>query len=126
MKSQPLYSPVRSHQRFKAADRALVLVNRGPDTLPYHIIDISLGGLSFRYLGQKLKRSEIDQISLYHEAELIVEDIPIKAVSDYRLQDSLVPVRRGSVSFSELDQEKLQKLEDFIARFTVAPLKIAS
>ncbi len=125
MESQVQYSPVRSYQRFKAADRALVLVDQGSESLPYHIVDISEGGLSFRYLGQKLKRSDIKKISLYHNEQLIVDDLPIKNISDHRLRDNMVPVRRGSIRFKELDPDKLSKLENFIQKFTVAPLPVA-
>jgi len=124
MESRIQYSPVRQYQRFKAMDRALVLVDHGPESLPYHIVDISEGGLSFRYLGQKLKRSEVKKISLYHDYELIVDDIPIKSISDYRLRDNLVPVRRGSVRFAEMEEEKLSRLEKFIQSFTEAPLPV--
>lgn len=124
MESQVQYSPVRSYQRFKAADRALVLVNQGPESLPFHIVDISEGGLSFRYLGQKLRRSEVKKISLYHDNKLIVDDIPIKTISDYRLRDNMVPVRRGSIRFKELDSDQLNQLETFIQRFTEAPLPV--
>ena len=124
MESRAKYSPVRSYQRFKAMDRALVLVDQGPESLPFHIMDISEGGLSFRYLGQKLKRSEIKKISLYHDYKLIVDDIPIKAISDYRLRDNIVPIRRGSILFKDLDPEKLHKLETFIREFAEAPLPI--
>lgn len=122
MESRTQYSPARSYQRFKAAERALVLVNRDPEALPYHIMDISEGGLSFRYLGQKLNSSEVKEISLYHNDQLIVGDLPIKAVSDYRLRDDMVPVRRGSVCFKDLGPEKLSKLELFIQKYTESPL----
>ncbi|SEA82676.1 PilZ domain-containing protein [Desulfuromusa kysingii] len=125
MESRIKYSPVRSYQRFKATDRALVLVNRGPESLPYHIMDISEGGLSFRYLGQKLNRAEIRKVSLYHNDQLIVDDIPIKTISDYRLRDNMVPIRRGSIRFEELEPAQLSKLEKFIQHFTEAPLPIA-
>ncbi|MCF6265799.1 MAG: PilZ domain-containing protein [Desulfuromusa sp.] len=125
MESRVQYSPVRSYQRFKAMDRALVLINQGPESLPYHIVDISEGGLSFRYLGKKLKHSEIKKVSLYHDYKLIVDDLPINAISDYRLQNNLVPVRRGSIIFQELTDEQLSKLEAFIQSFTEAPLPVA-
>jgi hypothetical protein len=125
MESRIKYSPVRQFQRFKAIDRALILIDQGPESLPYHIMDISEGGLSFRYLGQKLRRAEVKKISLYHDHELIVEDLPIRSISDYRLRDNLVPVRRGSVRFAQLDESKLHKLETFIRSFTEAPLPLS-
>jgi len=125
MESRIKYQPAREHQRFKAVHRALVLIDKGPESLPYHIMDISENGLSFRYLGQKLKRSEVKEISLYHDFELIVEKIPVKTVSDQQLQDNLVPVRRSSLCFKDLDNEQRGQLERFIQNYTEAPLPIA-
>ncbi|NOQ41196.1 MAG: hypothetical protein GQ563_01665 [Desulfuromusa sp.] len=125
MESRIQYSPVRVHQRFTAIDRALVMINQGEESLPYHIVDISEGGLSFRYLGKKLKRSEIKKVSLYHDYKLVIGDLPINTVSDYRLHDNLVPVRRGSIIFKELTTEQLSNLETFIQNFSEAPLPVA-
>lgn len=124
MESRFKYQPAREHQRFKAVHRALVLVDKGPESLPYHIMDISEKGLSFRYLGQKLKKSEVKEISLYHDFELIVAGIPVQPVSDYRLQDNLVPVRRSSLCFKELTAEQQSKLEQYIQNYTEAPLPL--
>ena len=124
MESRLKYQPAREHQRFKAMHRALVLIDRGPESLPFHIMDISETGLSFRYLGQKLKRSTVKEISLYHDFDLIVEAIPVETVSDYRLHDNLVPVRRGSLIFKDLSNEQRSQLERFIQNYTEAPLPI--
>lgn len=124
MESRIQYSPAREKQRFKAVDRALVLIDRGPESLPYHIMDISEGGLSFRYLGQKLKRGDVKEVSLFHNHELIAEELPIKAVSDYRLKDTPVPVRRGSVQFDTLTDEQQHQLRSFIRLYTQAPLPV--
>ncbi len=124
MESRIKYSPARNHQRFKAISRALVLINTGPESLPFHIMDISEGGLSFRYLGPKLRRSAVKAVSLYHDQELIVSDIPIKSISDYRLSDNLITVRRGSVQFDDMDPEKLGLVELFIRNYTEAPLPV--
>lgn len=125
MESRLQYNPIRENQRFQAVDRALVLIDRGPESLPFHIMDISEGGLSFRYLGQKLKITDIKELSLYHNHELIVDKLPVRSVSDYRLKDNLVPVRRGSVRFGTLSDEQLLKLKTFIRFYTKAPLPIA-
>ena len=122
MESQLRFQPERMHPRHKAMHRALVLVSQGPEALPYHIIDISEGGLSFRYLGQKLKRSDITHISLYHDYDLIVDNLPVKSISDYRLRDNLVPVRRGSLCFEPLNTEQQSKLERFIEKYSDEPL----
>lgn len=120
MDSKPLDQPIRKHPRFKAIQRALALLPSGEDALPYHIVDISEGGLSFRYLGKKLKNSELEKISLYHEYDLIVDSLPIERVSDYKLRDNLVPVRRSSVSFRHLDPRQQGQLTTFIQKYTEA------
>ena len=125
MHSRLEYSPIRENQRFQAIDRALVLIDRGPESLPFHIMDISEGGLSFRYLGQKLRRADIKELSLYHNHELIVDKLPVRSVSDYRIKDNLVPVRRGSVRFGNLSEEQALKLKAFIRFHTKAPLPIS-
>jgi len=125
MESRVKYQPAREHQRFKATHRALVLIDKGPESLPYHIMDISEGGLSFRYLGHKLRRSDVKEISLYHDHELVVDKIPVQAVSDQRLQDNLVPVRRSGLSFKEMDNEQRSQLEKFIQLYTEAPLPVS-
>jgi hypothetical protein len=103
--------------RFKALQRALVLP-QGGEALPYHIIDISDGGLSFRYIGKKIKNTQITPVSLYHGEALIVGDLPAKVVSDLKLRDDFVPVRRGSLCFGSLSIEQRDKLSTFIEQFT--------
>ncbi len=120
MESGIQYQPARRHQRFKALHRALVLIDTGPESLPYHIMDISENGLSFRYLGQKLKRPDIKEVSLYHDHEMIVEKIPVQTVSDQRLHDNLIPVRRRSIQFTNINEAQRSQLERFIQNYTDA------
>jgi len=112
------YLPFRKSQRFNAQERALVSLPLDSEDLPYHIIDICESGLSFRYLGKKIKTSKIPPINLYYEYELIVEDLPVKEVSDYQLSDGIVPVRRKSLRFGSLSIEQHNRLSFFIERFT--------
>ena len=118
MKSQQSYQAIREYPRFKANHRALVLQTQTKEALPYHVIDIGKGGLSFRYLGRKLKPSEIDKLNLYYDQELIVDSIPVEQVFDYRLRDNIVPVRRFGVRFNGLTGEQQQKLNVFIQNHT--------
>ena len=109
---------VRKYQRFNAQERALVFLPLDPQNLPYHIIDICESGLSFRYLGKKIKPSKIPPINLYYESDLIVGDLPVKEVSDYQLSDGIVPLRRKSLRFGSLSIEQHNRLLFFIERFT--------
>lgn len=118
MENSSSYQPVRGYQRFKAQDRALVHDPRDSKALPYHIIDICKGGLSFRYLGKKIEPSKIQLVNLYHEYDLIVGDLPVQEVSDYQLRDGYVPVRRRSLCFGSLSIEQHNTLSTFIERFT--------
>ena len=108
----------RESPRFKALPRALVFFPQGPETLLYHIVDISDSGLSFRYLGESIKYTGIFSVSLYHEYDLVVSDLPVKDVSDIGLSDGLVPVRRGSLCFESPSFEQQNKLVPFIEGFT--------
>ena len=118
MESHSSHQPVRRYQRFKAQERALVSLPLDSEDLPYHIIDICEGGLSFRYLGKKIKTSKIPPVNLYYEYELIVGDLPVKEVSDYQLLDDIVPVRRKSLCFESLSIEQHNRLSFFIEVFT--------
>jgi len=118
MENRSSYLPFRRHQRFNAQERALVFLPLDSQDLPYHIIDICKGGLSFRYLGKKIKTSKIPPISLYYENELIVGDLPVKEVSDYQLSYDIVPVRRKSLCFESLSIEQQNKISSFIEQFT--------
>jgi c-di-GMP-binding flagellar brake protein YcgR len=119
LKDQSCYQlPVREHLRLKALPRALVYFNQSHEQLPYHIVDISMGGLSFRYLGKTIQRGETCSISLYHEGDLIVDNLSAMEVSDILLYDDHFQVHRGSVHFSSLSNEKQRKLSNFIETFT--------
>jgi len=108
----------RESPRFKALPRALVSIPQGPKTRPYHIVDISDSGLSFRYLGESINSTGIFSVSLYHEDDLVVSDLPVKNVSDIGLVDVYVPVRRRSLCFESLSFEQQNKLVNFIEGFT--------
>ena len=118
MLNHPSYHPFRRYQRFTAKARALVLFPVISQNLPFHIIDICDGGLSFRYLGKKIITSKIPSINLYYEFKMIVGDLPVKEVSDYQLRDDIVPVRRKSLCFESLSIEQHNRLSFFIELFT--------
>jgi len=121
MEKDQIYSPARRYQRFSGKPRALVLVGNESDELPHHIVQIGKGGLSFRYLGEKLSYSETPKISLYHEDRLIVDSIPVEPVADFPIHDNyLVPVRCQCVCFKELASAQIQNLDEFIQNYTVS------
>ena len=118
MENHSSYLPFRRYQRFIAHKRALVFLPLDSQDLPYHIIDICEGGLSFRYLGKKMKSTKMPPINLYYEYDLIVEGLTVKEVSDYQLSDDVIPVRRKSLCFESLGIEQHHKLLSFIEQFS--------
>jgi hypothetical protein len=113
-----LHTPERYTQRFKADKRALVWCHQDAEALPYHLLDISSEGLSFRYRGEKIIPESISKISLYHETLMVVEEIQVQVVSDLLLDDCLVPVRRASILFKDMSAEQRLKLQSFICNHT--------
>jgi len=122
MKLSVVPTPKRTSDRFKAKERALVWCHLDSEDLPYHLIDISYEGFSFKYLGSELKYDAINQVSLYYENELIVENLPVEVVSDFLLADNLVPVRRASVFIKSLSTVQDRDLQYFIRNFTEGEL----
>ena len=118
MNSQLAHQLSREKPRYKTKSGLLVVRTQDNEIPPYHVIDISTGGFSFRYLGKKLPSSEFEQVSLYYENKLILDSIWVKPVSDDLLRDNLVPVRRRSVRFDLLSSEQEKKLESFIRQYT--------
>ena len=106
----------RSHARYKAKERALVIISE--DTLPYHIIDISLGGLALRYIGEKQRADTISEVNLLYGNKIYLEKVPVESVSDNPLPDGYVPMRRLSVKYRSLDAEQKSRLKSFIKSHT--------
>jgi hypothetical protein len=118
MENQTSYPQNRKHPRYIAWPRAMVFIEKSPEPLPYHIIDISEGGVSFHYLGKKIKFEERCTINLYHENELIIDDLPTNLISDNLMRNGLVPKRRRSLCFDSLSINQKTKLLAYINSFT--------
>lgn len=112
--------PIREHQRLKALPRALVYFHQTPEQLPYHIIDISMGGLSYRCLGKMIQRGTTCSISLYHENTLIVDNLSAMEVSHILISDDYYQIHRCSLNFKSISDENQKKLSNFIETFTEA------
>ena len=115
----------RKDRRFRGEDGAFVSVSPC-DNKFWQIIDISRGGLSFRYIPQAVdldKASELDLIT--RDALFSLEKIPFKSVSDCEIADqcpSNYQVKRHGVQFGELMDNQISQLEYFIQKNTVAEL----
>jgi c-di-GMP-binding flagellar brake protein YcgR len=83
------------------------------------IIDISMGGLSFRYVDTGLSHSNPPDIIngssvLFGNDDLCLHDLPYKIISAHAIGTGLSPVRRCGVQFEKLSAKQIAQLEQFI------------
>jgi hypothetical protein len=115
------FSERRKNRRFQAQEGAFVsLGTHGPKY--WQILDISMGGLSFRYMpeSEDLNRARRLDI-LTHDTLFSLEEIPFTSVSDFEMNDDSQPnysLRRHGVQFGELTPAKIFRLDYFIRNHT--------
>ncbi len=107
----------RKHKRVEMADDILVF----NETTFGQIINISQGGLAFRFLTNKeLAQESLFRIGILNSGSgFFLENIPCKTITSI---DSApihptgsTIVRRNGVMFTDLSQEQIHKLENFLA-----------
>jgi hypothetical protein len=116
----------RRDKRFKVMDGGVALVTPpGPhSTVVGDIIDISMNGLSFRYLADKALPAEAKELTIASARDkFYLRGLPIRAVSDFEIAKipfgSLSP-RRYGLEFGDLTEEQAARLESFIASHATA------
>ena len=120
----------RKHQRFHLSDDILVF----NETTFGQIINISKGGLAFRFLTSKdINQDSFFELGILNSASgFYLENIPCKTVTS---TDSApihptgsTIIRRNGVQFGDLSLDQLQKIEEFLAESSdkVAPSEIIS
>ena len=116
------YVERRKYTRFRTRNGALIELRSQRGKLG-EIIDISKGGLAFRYIdiGDRPKGSfELD--IFLKETGFRLEKVPAKTISDSRTTKyfpfSSTKTRRQGVEFGELTQKQISQLEHFIRNYT--------
>jgi len=110
-------------QRHNGAVAALVCESRVK--VAGLVTDISMSGLSFRYLDLKISNREEPEcpscelkISWNAKKEFYINRVPCKIVSDHPMAVkeffSYVPMNRCSVSFGEMNPDQISQLKYFI------------
>ena len=111
----------RKHKRFRVHPGTYVAL--GP---PYGrvgpMIDISAGGLSFRYVGQK-KQADGSHINLFlTEANFYLEKIPIRTILDIEITDrspsAALKMRRCGLKFEGITDDQASQLNFFIENYS--------
>ena len=119
----------RKHKRFRAPDGAFTILLQEPHlTLLGKILDISRGGLSFRYLDCKKEVFAPSKVGIVlHSRNFYLHNIPVKTVSNIEVMDkktsSSEVIMRCSMHFAGLNTEQKIELENFIRNYTTGVLK---
>ena len=133
-----IFSP-RTHKRFKVKDGAFAVLYHNSSKLG-QIIDISMGGFSFRYCDSQFIDNDRDgQAFLYHDRQnrmdglsdfdiflvdsgIYLEKIPCKIISNFEIDDrdssNSILMRRCGIKFAGLLPEQIRDLEHFIKNCT--------
>jgi hypothetical protein len=111
----------REHKRFQVPKSAFV--GLGPyDTKVGQIIDMSMGGLAFRYVGSE-EPSDGELDIFLSERDYYVGKIRFKTVSDFEMATQApscpVTMRRTGVQFRKLTHHQTSQLEYFIQNYTL-------
>jgi hypothetical protein len=113
----------RKHKRFQTEKNTYALLRARGSKLG-RVIDISKGGLAFRYVsvGQRLKGPlELDLLS--HQYDYRIDKIPVKIITDLELANKKAfkstTLKRVGVQFGKLTREQKSKLEHFIKDYTL-------
>ncbi len=104
----------RLHPRFSTRERASVAVTGDDFSLPYHLIDISEGGMAFRYLNERPLPLTDSQMDIYLGKELFVGRLPVTVVDDRQLADNFIAKRHCGVRFGKLTPVQQIQLQAFI------------
>ena len=112
----------RKYTRFRTRNGALIELRSQPGKLG-EILDISRGGLSFRYIDIGDRPEGSFELDIFlKETGFRLERVPAKTVSDFRTTKyfpfSSTITRRQGVKFGQLTRKQISQLEHFIKNYT--------
>ena len=110
----------RKHNRFRVKDGASVVLRA--DFLELgEIIDVSRGGLAFRYIpSQQSTSASFQLVILLGDGSFYLPDIPFKIISDFETNHkrfSSSKISRCGVQFGKLTRNQASQLEYFVQRY---------
>jgi len=112
----------RKYKRFRIP--VGVFLSFGPDDSRLgEIIDISTGGLAYRYLATEEQPNRGPTLNIFlTEHDCCVDELRFETVSDFRTCDirfTPVTMRRSGVQFGELTHSQKSRLEHFIDNYAL-------
>ena len=116
--SHPPLKDQRKFARYPAMQGTIVALQPSAEILG-QMIDISLRGLSFRYIDTgSTDDNSCELVILMAKPQFHLDRLPFRSVADFELPNefsfSTIPVRRRCISFKPLNPTQQTKLEDFI------------
>jgi hypothetical protein len=108
----------RRHARHKVQNKALAALASSP-SVAGHIINISEGGLSFRYVSSQKRSEESPRLNLLEAGErMSLKTLPFKCVWDLPTSDvfasNTITIRHCGVKFGDLTDDEKSELTEFI------------
>ena len=108
----------RKHERFSITGRAFVVIGLQNSQKLYHIVDISQGGLAFRYFieNEELEKEHFE-VGILSGKNYYAENLPCRSVADHLYKSSgphAINMMRRSVQFLELSPEQRHEIKLFI------------
>ncbi len=89
------------------------------------VINISMGGLSFQYMGENSSKPISDILGIFLGSDnFLIDKIPTKIITDILISHGSsflqTSTRQRSIQFTELSQSQRENLEEFISNKTTA------
>ena len=114
----------RKHPRFKVKERVFVELSVNPIRIG-EIIDISVSGLSFRYIANGDIIQNSLEIKIYHsQSKFISEKMTVRTVWDGiiipKFWTGIIKTRRRGVFFENLNENQKSQIEQFIQNYTIS------
>jgi hypothetical protein len=110
----------RQFTRFRPKDGTMAVDRHalGP------VIDISMGGLSFRYMGENPAKSIPDTLGIFLGSDdILIEKISTKIITDRLISQGSsflkASTRQRSIQFTNLTESQRENLEEFICSKTM-------
>ena len=113
----------RKHKRFKTAENAFASVRNGHGPVG-NILDISLGGLCFKYIAEAAAPAGVLELDIFlSDHSFWLKRIPCRNIADVKLACdfslSTVGMRRRSVQFFNLTRTQRSMIDHLIRYHTV-------
>ncbi|NLD38272.1 MAG: PilZ domain-containing protein [Desulfatiglans sp.] len=114
----------RAYERFRVKDGVFAVIRKNNDTklTVGQIIDISQGGMSFKYLANCEPIDGVHKLDIYSSGNgAQLKDITFRVVTDFRIDSpfpfSTVFMRRGGLQFQDMSDDHMSRFFEFIGKF---------